>query len=96
MKEGKDVKPIKGKIGKAKKQPMEECFASPHGRRIVPKVLTALKVKGEKDAAKKLFGKVCSILFLEIFKNCFITFTFIRFGQCILLSVGFEVQCILE
>lgn len=56
-------KPVKlGKLGKHKaKKPAIDALPSPMGRRVVPKISSAVKAKGEKDAAKKLFrDRVCS------------------------------------
>ncbi|XP_059141501.1 DNA topoisomerase 2-alpha-like isoform X2 [Physella acuta] len=52
-----DAKPAKlGKLGKLKpKKAILDTMPSPAGRRIVPKISSAHKSKGDKDAAKKLF-----------------------------------------
>lgn len=55
-KEGeKDIKPVKlGKIGKVKpKKAVMDTLPSPMGRRIVPKISSAVKNKAE--GARKLF-----------------------------------------
>ncbi|BFZ22006.1 hypothetical protein BsWGS_25045 [Bradybaena similaris] len=51
-------KPVKlGKTGKPQKvkKPLVDSLPSPMGRRVVPKVSSAVKARGEKDAARKMF-----------------------------------------
>ncbi|KAK7507966.1 hypothetical protein BaRGS_00000931 [Batillaria attramentaria] len=54
------MKPGKlGKLGKLKpKKTMVETLPSPMGRRIQPRIDSAMKVKAEKDAARKMKAKV--------------------------------------
>ncbi|XP_067685534.1 DNA topoisomerase 2-alpha-like isoform X1 [Haliotis asinina] len=51
----KNVKPKAklGKPGKVRKMPIQETLPSPMGRRVVPRVDSAMKIKATKDAAKK-------------------------------------------
>uniref|UniRef100_H3ALH9 DNA topoisomerase 2 n=1 Tax=Latimeria chalumnae TaxID=7897 RepID=H3ALH9_LATCH len=49
-------KPVKGKTGKlkVKKMKLEEIMPSPHGRRVVPRVTTAMKAEATKKIKKKV------------------------------------------
>ena len=44
-----------GKAARGPKKAVVDTLPSPAGVRVVPKISVAVKVKGEKDAAKKLF-----------------------------------------
>ncbi|KAG8446726.1 hypothetical protein GDO86_014258 [Hymenochirus boettgeri] len=52
-------KAVKGKSGKpqAKKMQLQEIMPSPHGRRIIPRVTTAMKVEATKKLKKKIKGE---------------------------------------
>nr|XP_033774214.1 DNA topoisomerase 2-alpha isoform X2 [Geotrypetes seraphini] len=52
-------KPIKGKVGKPKlkKLQLEETMPSPHGRRVIPRITTAMKAEATKKVKKRLKGE---------------------------------------
>ncbi|XP_030076913.1 DNA topoisomerase 2-alpha [Microcaecilia unicolor] len=56
---GMSGKPIKGKVGKPKlkKLQLQETMPSPHGRRVIPRVTTAMKAEATKKVKKRLKGE---------------------------------------
>ncbi|KAJ1135680.1 hypothetical protein NDU88_002118 [Pleurodeles waltl] len=54
---GIPVKGQKGKASKPRKAQLDEIMPSPHGRRIVPRVTTAMKVEATKKVRKRIKGE---------------------------------------
>ncbi|XP_068119452.1 DNA topoisomerase 2-alpha [Hyperolius riggenbachi] len=50
-------KTLKGKGGKPKKMHLQEIMPSPHGRRIIPRVTTAMKAEATKKIKKRIKGE---------------------------------------
>ncbi|XP_029428608.1 DNA topoisomerase 2-alpha [Rhinatrema bivittatum] len=52
-------KPIKGKVGKpkVKKLQLAETMPSPHGRRVVPRITTAMKAEATKKIKRRIKGE---------------------------------------